>query len=206
MMGEKLGVVWVFVLVFMFGECFFMEDEFVKSFYVKFFDYDCLLGIWDVNFMVGYVWVDEFCGIVCVVVMVVDWVVVVKVVDMIVMLYWDVCVDFCFGLVMGLLEEMLVIVDRIEMRFIVFVDFGDNLIGGGVGDWVDVFKVLIVCGFDGVVIGGIIDWFVVDVCFVVGEGVKLWIKIGGLFDLVSFFVEVDVMVVWFDDLGVEVDW
>jgi microcystin degradation protein MlrC len=199
--GEKPGVAWAPVPVFLPGERTSTEDEPARSLYLKLPEHDAVPGIWDANLMVGYVWADEPRGTACAVVTAVDKAAAEKVAAAIAQSYWDAREDFRFGPVTGPLAEMLDIAERTETRPIILADSGDNPTGGGVGDRADVLRALLARSIDEVLIAGITDRPAVERCFAAGAGARVSLKVGGSLDPASPSVEVEADVVFLDDPG-----
>ncbi len=199
--GEKPGVAWAKIPVLLPGEKTSTEDEPAKSLYAALPDYDARFGVWDANFMIGYVWADEPRATACAVVTGTDKAAAKAVATEIAQSYWDARQDFRFGPVTEPLDTILGIAERTATRPIILADSGDNPTGGGVGDRADVLAALIERNWQGALLGGITDRPAVDACFAAGEGAALFLKIGGSLDPQSPSVTVEARVVKLDDPG-----
>lgn len=199
--GEKPGVAWAKIPVLLPGEKTSTEDEPAKSLYAALPDYDARSGVWDANFMIGYVWADEPRATACAVVTGTDKAAAKAVATEIAQSYWDARQDFRFGPVTEPLDTILGIAERTATRPIILADSGDNPTGGGVGDRADVLAALIERNWQGALLGGITDRPAVDACFAAGEGAALFLKIGGSLDPQSPSVTVEARVVKLDDPG-----
>ncbi|EPR23092.1 MlrC domain-containing protein [Agrobacterium sp. TS43] len=199
--GEKPGVAWAKIPVLLPGEKTSTEDEPTKSLYAVLPDHDARPGIWDANFMIGYVWADEPRATACAVVTGTDKAAAQAVATEIAQSYWDARQDFRFGPVTEPLEAILDIAENTATRPIILADSGDNPTGGGVGDRADVLVALIARNWQGALLGGITDRPAVEACFAAGEGAALSLKIGGSLDPQSPSVTVEARVVKLDDPG-----
>lgn len=199
--GEKPGVTWARIPVLLPGEKTSTEDEPAKSLYAVLPDYDGRPGIWDANFMIGYVWADEPRATACAVVTGTDKAAAKAVATEIAHSYWNARQDFRFGPVTEPLDTIMDIAEKTVTRPIILADSGDNPTGGGVGDRADVLAALIARNWQGALLGGITDRPAVEACFAAGEGAHLSLKIGGSLDLQSPFVIVEAQVLKLDDPG-----
>jgi microcystin degradation protein MlrC len=199
--GEKPGVAWAKIPVLLPGEKTSTEDEPTKSLYAVLPDHDARPGIWDANFMIGYVWADEPRATACAVVTGTDKAAAQAVAIEIAQSYWNARQDFRFGPMTKPLEAILDIAENTATRPIILADSGDNPTGGGVGDRADVLVALIARNWQDALLGGITDRPAVEACFAAGEGATLSLKIGGSLDPQSPSVTVEARVVKLDDPG-----
>lgn len=199
--GEKPGVAWAKIPVLLPGEKTSTEDEPAKSLYAVLPDHDTRLGIWDANFMIGYVWADEPRATACAVVTATDKEAAQAVAAEIAQSYWNARQDFRFGPVTEPLDAIMDIAEKTTTSPIILADSGDNPTGGGVGDRADVLAALIARNWQGALMGGITDRPAVEACFAAGEGATLSLKIGGSLDPESPSVSVEAKVLKLDDPG-----
>ncbi|MDS7598022.1 M81 family metallopeptidase [Agrobacterium tumefaciens] len=197
--GERPGVAWAKIPVLLPGEKTSTEDEPAKSLYAALPRHDARPGIWDANFMIGYVWADEPRATACAVVTGTDRQEAQAVASEIAQAYWDARQDFRFGPVTEPLDAILDIAENTTTTPIILADSGDNPTGGGVGDRADVLAALIARNWQGALMGGITDRPAVEACFAAGEGATLALRIGGSLDPQSPSVTVDAKVLKLDD-------
>lgn len=199
--GTRPGIAWAKIPVLLPGEKTSTEDEPARSLYAFLPDHDARPGIWDANFMIGYVWADEPRATACAVVTGTDKAVAQAIAAEIAQSYWDARQDFHFGPVTEPLAKILDIAETTTTRPIILADTGDNPTGGGVGDRADVLAALLARDWQGALLGGITDRPAVEACFAAGEGAILSLKIGGSLDPRSPSVTVEAEVVTLDDPG-----
>ncbi|AMD60078.1 microcystin degradation protein MlrC [Agrobacterium tumefaciens] len=199
--GTRPGIAWAKIPVLLPGEKTSTEDEPARSLYAFLPDHDARPGIWDANFMIGYVWADEPRATACAVVTGTDKAAAQAIAAEIAQSYWDARQDFHFGPVTEPLAKILDIAETTTTRPIILADSGDNPTGGGVGDRADVLAALLARGWQGALLGGITDRPAVEACFAAGEGAILSLKIGGSLDPKSPSVTVEAEVVTLDDPG-----
>lgn len=201
--GEKPGVAWAKIPVLLPGEKTSTEDEPAKSLYAVLPQHDARPGIWDANFMIGYVWADEPRATACAVVTGTNKQEAQAVAVEIAQAYWDARQDFEFGPVTEPLDAILDIAAKTVTTPIILADSGDNPTGGGVGDRADVLAALIARNWQGALMGGITDKPAVEACFAAGEGASVSLKIGGSLDPQSPSVNVEALVLKLDDPGTD---
>lgn len=199
--GTRPGIAWAKIPVLLPGEKTSTEDEPARSLYAFLPDHDARPGIWDANFMIGYVWADEPRATACAVVTGTDKAAAQAIAAEIAQSYWDARQDFHFGPVTEPLAKILDIAETTTTRPIILADTGDNPTGGGVGDRADVLAALLARDWQGALLGGITDRPAVEACFAAGEGAILSLKIGGSLDPRSPSVTVEAEVVTLDDPG-----
>jgi len=199
--GTRPGIAWAKIPVLLPGEKTSTEDEPARSLYAFLPDHDARPGIWDANFMIGYVWADEPRATACAVVTGTDKAAAQAIAAEIAQSYWDARQDFHFGPVTEPLAKILDIAETTTTRPIILADSGDNPTGGGVGDRADVLAALLARDWQGALVGGITDRPAVEACFAAGEGAILSLKIGGSLDPKSPSVTVEAEVVTLDDPG-----
>ncbi|WP_395774646.1 M81 family metallopeptidase [Agrobacterium pusense] len=199
--GTRPGIAWAKIPVLLPGEKTSTEDEPARSLYAVLPDHDARPGIWDANFMIGYVWADEPRATACAVVTGTDKAAAQAIAAEIAQAYWDARQDFHFGPVTEPLAKILDIGETTTTRPIILADSGDNPTGGGVGDRADVLAALLARDWQGALLGGITDRPAVEACFAAGEGAILSLKIGGSLDPNSPSVTVEAEVVTLDDPG-----
>lgn len=199
--GTRPGIAWAKIPVLLPGEKTSTEDEPARSLYAFLPDHDARPGIWDANFMIGYVWADEPRATACAVVTGTDKAAAQAIAAEIAQSYWDARQDFHFGPVTEPLAKILDIAETTTTRPIILADSGDNPTGGGVGDRADVLAALLARDWQGALLGGINDRPAVEACFAAGEGAILSLKIGGSLDPKSPSVTVEAEVVTLDDPG-----
>lgn len=201
--GQKPGVAWAKIPVLLPGEKTSTEDEPAKSLYAVLPQHDARPGIWDANFMIGYVWADEPRATACAVVTGTNKQEAQVVAAEIAQAYWDARHGFQFGPVTRPLDDILDIAEKTTTKPVILADSGDNPTGGGVGDRADVLAALIVRNWQDALLGGITDRLAVEACFEAGEGSSLTLKIGGSLDPNSPSVVVDAKVLKLDDPGTD---
>ena len=199
--GTRPGIAWAKIPVLLPGEKTSTEDEPARSLYAFLPHHDARRGIWDANFMIGYVWADEPRATACAVVTGTDKAAAQAIAAEIAQSYWDARQDFHFGPVTEPLAKILDIAETTTTRPIILADSGDNPTGGGVGDRADVLAALLARDWQGALLGGITDRPAVEACFAAGEGAILSLKIGGSLDPKSPSVTVEAEVVTLDDPG-----
>ena len=179
--GTRHYVGWAPVPVLHPGEKTSTEDEPAKSLYLQLAEHDALQGVSDANIMVGYVWADTARATAAAVVTGTDPEAIQQSAAKIAQSYWDNRNHFAFGVPTKPLNACLDDAEATSKFPFILADSGDNPTGGGVGDRTDVLRAWLERKMHGGVFAGIADPKAVKTAWVVPEGQRVELSIGGAF-------------------------
>jgi len=96
--------------------------------------------------------------------------------------WWDARADFKFLTETCLPEDAFKLAGLSDIFPVFLSDSGDNTTAGATGDRVEMLRLAVESGIDGVLIAGITDARAVAACYVMGVGATLLLKLGNTLD------------------------